>query len=113
MPAAGSTDGRPWDVVVLGGSGFYGQRVAAELLCLSAEAGQPLRIALVARSPGKLEAACKQVLSLAVSAAGEAPEAAGRMPQLGVAACDASDLASVRRLAASTRVLLACLPTYR
>lgn len=125
---------RPYDVVVLG-IGFFGQRIAAELLQLLPDA----RVAIAGRSQAKLQAArqailvraaAQQAAQLARAAAAARPPdspgasgsgtpkrpAASQLDEdcLGlVGHCEACDAVAMEGLASSTRVLVAALSNYK
>src|SRR3954452_3065003 len=95
--AAAPSD-RPYDVVVLGATGFTGALTAA---ALAARAPADLRWAIAGRNAGKL-AACRTDLI------GAHPTA----PAPGTVAAEVTDGASLRALAESTRVLVTTVGPY-
>jgi len=82
---------RSYDLVVFGATGFTG-KLTAEYLARSA-AGKPLRWAIAGRDLAKLE-----------KVASELAEVAGTLPA--IVQASVGDQASLRRMAASTRVLV-------
>src|SRR5579875_3238922 len=91
-------DGRPYDVVVLGATGFAG-RLTAEYLARSAPGD--LRWAIAGRNLDKL-ARVRDDITAHQPAAGE----------IGVIGADVTDEPSMRRLAESTRVLATTVGPY-
>jgi saccharopine dehydrogenase (NAD+, L-glutamate forming) len=96
-PAASSSD-RPYDVVLLGATGFTGALTASEL---AARAPAGARWAIAGRSAAKL-AEVRERLA-------EEHPAAADLPLL---EADVTDPASVRRLAGQTRVVITTVGPY-
>jgi short subunit dehydrogenase-like uncharacterized protein len=82
---------KPYDVIVLGATGFTGRQ--AVLALVHRAASQPLRWAVAGRNADKLNAVVAELV----------PAATG---QPGVAVADTNDLAALQSLAAQTQVLL-------
>src|SRR6476469_4827048 len=89
---------RPYDVVVLGATGFTGALTAA---AVADDAPPGLRWAVAGRNPAKLDAARDRLVA-------EHPAA----PEPATVVADATDAASLRELASSTRVLVTTVGPY-
>ncbi|NWU60676.1 SCPDL oxidoreductase, partial [Pterocles burchelli] len=108
--AAGGRDGepeRPYELVVLGASGFTGQFVVEEVARAAAGGALrgPLRWAVAGRSREKLQA----VLERAAQRLGKAALGA----EVGVLLCDVGDAGSLAAVARQTRLVLNCVGPYR
>jgi short subunit dehydrogenase-like uncharacterized protein len=90
--------GRPYDIVVLGATGFAG-RLTAEYLARAAPAD--CRWALAGRNPGKLAEVRDELAAL--------DPALARLPLL---SADVEDAASLRRVAESARVVISTVGPY-
>src|SRR5437870_10027328 len=89
---------RQYDVAVLGATGFTGALTAAEL---AGRGPKTLRWALAGRNDDKLRRAAERI-------AVQHPDA----PAPAIVAADVTDDASLRALAASTRVLITTVGPY-
>ena len=97
MPMSDARPDKPYDIIVWGASGFTG-RLAVDYLARHYAEGTSLRWAIAGRNRKKLE----QLIA--------DPPFAGRGPPILIA--DSQNIASLRKLAASTRVILSTVGPY-
>lgn len=97
-----SSDLPPYDLVILGASGFTGKYVVKEALKFLNTPTSPLKsLALAGRNPSKLAEALKW------AAHPNSP------PPIPILSADTTDSASLRRLCAQTRLVLNCVGPFR
>lgn len=97
-----SSDLPPYDLVILGASGFTGKYVVKEALKFLNTPTSPLKsLALAGRNPSKLAEALKW------AAHPNSP------PPIQILSADTTDSASLRRLCAQTRLVLNCVGPFR
>ncbi|MCB1659988.1 MAG: saccharopine dehydrogenase NADP-binding domain-containing protein, partial [Pseudomonadales bacterium] len=88
---------RPYDIILLGATGFTGQLTAEYLL----KQAHPIKLALAGRNAEKLEQVCESLLA-------DNPQA--NKPDLLVA--DNHNMASLKQLCAQTKVVISTVGPY-
>lgn len=101
-----ASSSRDLDIVVFGASGFTGQRVIETLIRLAPS----LKLGAAGRDQAKLRAAADRALAAAASASSSSTPAP---PTIELLIADAQDSDALSRMAARSRLVLACAGPFR